>query len=186
MALGVRLLAFAKGLLSGGTTLVMGDVADGEFLQRSGDAIVGGTAGGGAPDAHASTHQNGGSDEVATATPGANAIPKARSSGRLAGAWLLSPTAKTADYTAVAGEMVLVDISAASGNVTITMPSPPTAGDMVAVGTITTHASRTVTVASASNVQKVDDTGFDTSAAFDCVRLFTTTWHYTSSGWMRF
>jgi hypothetical protein len=33
--------------------------------------------------AHASTHQHGGSDEVATATPGANAIPKADGSGTL-------------------------------------------------------------------------------------------------------
>lgn len=37
--------------------------------------------------AHASTHQNGGSDEVATATPTANGIPKADSTGRLAIGW---------------------------------------------------------------------------------------------------
>jgi hypothetical protein len=41
-----------------------------------------------APSAHASTHQNGGSDEVATATPGANAIPKAGSGGTLATGWI--------------------------------------------------------------------------------------------------
>lgn len=35
------------------------------------------------PSAHASSHQNGGSDEVATATPAANAIPKANGSGLL-------------------------------------------------------------------------------------------------------
>lgn len=37
---------------------------------------------------HASQHQNGGSDEVATATPGANAIPKAGSGGTLALGWM--------------------------------------------------------------------------------------------------
>lgn len=40
-----------------------------------------------APKAHAASHQNGGADEVATATPAANAIPKADGSGKLDG-WL--------------------------------------------------------------------------------------------------
>lgn len=35
------------------------------------------------PTAHAASHQNGGSDEIATATPAANAIPKASASGKL-------------------------------------------------------------------------------------------------------
>jgi hypothetical protein len=38
--------------------------------------------------AHASRHQNGGNDEVATATPTANAIPKAGAGGTLATNWL--------------------------------------------------------------------------------------------------
>jgi len=37
---------------------------------------------------HASTHQNGGSDEVATAAPAANAIPKADGGGKLDVGWL--------------------------------------------------------------------------------------------------
>ena len=40
------------------------------------------------PTAHASTHQHGGSDEVSTATPAANAIPKANASGDLADGWI--------------------------------------------------------------------------------------------------
>ena len=40
------------------------------------------------PTAHASSHQNGGIDEIATATPGANAIPKAGSGGALAVGWI--------------------------------------------------------------------------------------------------
>lgn len=42
------------------------------------------------PAAHASSHQHGGADEVATATPGANAIVKANGSGVLADGWLQS------------------------------------------------------------------------------------------------
>lgn len=44
--------------------------------------------GGGTPDPHTASHQNGGSDEVATATPGANAIPKADAGGKLAAGWM--------------------------------------------------------------------------------------------------
>ena len=42
---------------------------------------------GAAPTTHASQHQHGGADEVATATPAANAIPKADGSGKL-NAWV--------------------------------------------------------------------------------------------------
>src|SRR5262249_39610041 len=44
------------------------------------------------PSAHAASHQHGGSDEIATATPAANAIPKANTSGWL-DAWLSSAIA---------------------------------------------------------------------------------------------
>jgi hypothetical protein len=40
------------------------------------------------PTAHAASHKNGGADEVATATPTANAIPKAGAGGTIAAAWL--------------------------------------------------------------------------------------------------
>lgn len=41
-----------------------------------------------APAAHAASHTNGGADEVATATPAANAIPKALGTGYLSSSWL--------------------------------------------------------------------------------------------------
>lgn len=44
---------------------------------------------------HASTHQHGGADEVATATAGANAIPKAQAGGTLALGWI--PSISSAD-----------------------------------------------------------------------------------------
>jgi hypothetical protein len=50
------------------------------------------------PTAHASTHEHGGSDEVASATAGANLIPKAGSGGTLDLGWLPSVlTGKDAD-----------------------------------------------------------------------------------------
>lgn len=51
------------------------------------------------PAAHAASHQHSGSDEVATATPGANAIPKAGGGGTLATGWL--PAATTGAIGAV-------------------------------------------------------------------------------------
>ena len=41
-----------------------------------------------APTAHATSHKHGGADEVATATPAANAIPKAGGGGTLAAGWV--------------------------------------------------------------------------------------------------
>ena len=43
------------------------------------------------PNNHASSHQHGGGDEIATATPGANAIPKADGTGKL-DAWVTGMT----------------------------------------------------------------------------------------------
>lgn len=53
------------------------------------------------PTAHASSHQNGGGDEIATATPGANAIPKAGTGGTLAAGWVpdLSSSYEAVDAT---------------------------------------------------------------------------------------
>lgn len=48
-----------------------------------------------APAAHASAHQHGGADQVATATPSNNAIPKASGTGTLAAGWLLGAAAST-------------------------------------------------------------------------------------------
>lgn len=59
------------------------------------------------PSAHASSHKNGGSDEIATATPAANAIPKAGAGGTLGSGWIpdLSATYQPldADLTTLGG-----------------------------------------------------------------------------------
>lgn len=56
----------------------------------------------GAAAAHASTHQNGGGDEVATATPGANAIPKAGGGGTLNAGWIPTLNQSTSGNAATA------------------------------------------------------------------------------------
>ena len=71
---------------STGTRLDLGAIADGEALKRTGSLIEGVV--GLPPALHASDHQDGGSDEIATATPGANAIPKAGAASTLADGWL--------------------------------------------------------------------------------------------------
>lgn len=70
-----------------GDFLLLERASDGAFRKTPWSSLPSG-GGGGAPAAHASTHQHGGSDEVATATPGANAIPKAGAGGTLASGWI--------------------------------------------------------------------------------------------------
>ena len=73
-----------KGTPVSADLLVIEDSADSDNKKR----VQVGNLPGGAPSAHASTHQNGGSDEVATAIPAANAIPKAGAGGDLGGGWM--------------------------------------------------------------------------------------------------
>lgn len=69
---------------------------------------VGGGGGGGAPDPHAASHQHGGSDEVATATPAANAIPKAGAGGQLDPGWFAAaaPAAHASSHQHGGGDEV--------------------------------------------------------------------------------
>ncbi len=75
-----------------------------------------------APTTHAATHMHGGSDEVATATPGANHIPKAGAGGILSSAWLdvaldvlagLTPAADRLPYFSGSGSSALATFTAA-------------------------------------------------------------------------
>lgn len=82
---------------------------------------------------HAPTHQNGGSDEVATATAAANAIPKADADSRLNPAWVWTRTTVTG-AVGLSGKRVQAAITAApAATYTITMPVAPTAGDTVEI-----------------------------------------------------
>ncbi len=65
---------------------------------------------------HASRHQNGGADEVATAAAAANAIPKAGAGGTLAAGWLPAATAAAAGAVELATQAE-VDAGADAGRV---------------------------------------------------------------------
>jgi hypothetical protein len=58
-----------------------------------------GTDAGGMPGPHSAMHKHGGADEVATATPAANQIPKAGGDGKIAAGWLPSTIARLVDLT---------------------------------------------------------------------------------------
>lgn len=58
--------------------------------------------------AHASRHQNGGNDEVATATPGANAIVKAGGAGTIAAGWIPITGVAATTYGASNASAILV------------------------------------------------------------------------------
>lgn len=75
-----------SGLPTGGTTTqVLAKASNADFDVEWVDA--------GTPGAHATSHQDGGSDEIATTTPASGAIPKAGVSGRLGTDWLGSGSA---------------------------------------------------------------------------------------------
>lgn len=59
---------------------------------------------------HASTHQHGGDDEVGTATPTANAIPKAGADGKLASGWLPAGSGGSGDIDLGTWELTPYDI----------------------------------------------------------------------------
>jgi len=87
---------------------------------------------------HASTHQHGGSDEVGTATPAANAIPKANASGRLDG-WVTDAT------------------TSAKGKVQLAADGGTTAGTVVQANDARMSNARTPTPHAASHANGAAD-----------------------------
>jgi hypothetical protein len=82
-----------------------------------------------APAAHATTHKNGGGDEVATATASADAIPKANASAKLDIGWL--PTGSTSTTVCIGDDSRLSNSRApngsASGDLAGSYPGPTVA-----------------------------------------------------------
>jgi len=75
------------------------------------------------PSSHASTHQHGGADDVATATPAANAIPKADGTGKLAVGWI--PAAAPAAHASTHENGGADEISVADLSGTLADPQTP-------------------------------------------------------------
>jgi len=102
-----------------------------------------------APTAHASSHQNGGSDEIATATPAADAIPKANGSGLL-DAWISAATTLAKGLIQLAGDLGGTATSPTvvqarglreSGGTTLTMGAVGDGDGLARVGTEITGVS---------------------------------------------
>ncbi len=70
------------------------------------------------PTAHATSHQHSGADEVATATPAANAIPKAGAGGTLADGWLSAAIARITDLAAYA-QLAVANVFTAAQAITV-------------------------------------------------------------------
>lgn len=83
---------------------------------------------------HASSHQHGGSDEVATATPGANAIPKAGSGGTLADGWLSAAISRITSIGLAAPAQFSVSGSPLTANGTLTLAWQNQSANQVLVG----------------------------------------------------
>lgn len=69
-----------------------------------------------APSTHATSHQNGGADEVATATPGANAIPKAGGGGTLGAGWIPTLNQSTTGNAGTATALAALPSACSAGS----------------------------------------------------------------------
>jgi hypothetical protein len=85
------------------------------------------------PLSHAPSHKHGGADEVATATPAANAIPKALASGKLAMSWVSLAQASTSGPTSSPALNTLLFVDTTSNAVTVNLAAGHVAGDMMII-----------------------------------------------------
>lgn len=123
------------------------------------------------PTAHASTHQHGGSDEISTATPAANAIPKAGAGGTLASGWLPTPTTTSLGgvkrNTGSAGQFV----SGISTDGDLQYSTPTGGGDVTGPSSAVNNG---VALFDGTSGKLIKDGGVLGSAAFSASSAFAT------------
>jgi hypothetical protein len=88
----------------------------GAYLRSNGVDLVYSAIPAGDLPAHAAAHQNSGADEIATATPAANAIPKAGAGGTLAAGWIPTLNQNTTGNAATATALAATPSACAAGN----------------------------------------------------------------------
>lgn len=116
------------------------------------------------PIAHAASHQHGGSDEIATATSSANAIPKANVSGDLADEWISETSVTQHEAALTITESQILDLHS-PGKVIQTKTVELGTDETVGVGAFSTLFSTTITVAAGSDLVVVVTTSISNSAA---------------------
>jgi len=114
--------------------------------------------------AHAATHQNGGTDEISTATPAANAIPKAGTGGALAAGWIPDLSGTYSTKTAggdLSGFLPSPTVAKVNGN------TPGGACTNQAVTALSTSAVPTcTTLTSAYTDSSIAHTGVDVNTSY--------------------
>ena len=143
----ITLTTTITGLLKGNGTAISAAVSGTDYCPAAGDAsiVTVGTIGTGVWQgtavaaaylgAHASTHQHGGSDPVATGTPAAYAIPQALSSGFIDDGWLSADIIKNSGANAFAGNQSM------GGNKLTNLGTPTAAGDAASKSYVDATAS---------------------------------------------
>ena len=116
------------------------------------------------PTGHGSTHQNGGTDEIATATPGANAIPKAGSGGTLAVGWIPTLNQSTSGNAGTASALSANGSNCSAGNFAQGVDAYGAAeGCTVPAGTYSLPSKNTVTKVIAYEVGTEDGDALTTT-----------------------
>lgn len=108
----------------------------------------------GAPNSHGPSHKHMGADEIATATPAANAIPKALASGKLDVGWTSLTQVSTSSATVSLAVNTLLLANPSANAITVNLPASHAVGDKVLIK-MSAAATNPITV-DPNGVQTID------------------------------